>query len=71
MELAALCLDLDYKLADRPGNLTRYQIAFLMAAFQTRNEAAEMQQLASQGITRIVFRGEEEEEEEEEEDKGE
>jgi len=64
MELAALCLDLDYKLADGPRNLTRYQIAFLMAALQTRNEAAEMQQLASQGITRIVFRGEEEDEEE-------
>jgi hypothetical protein len=64
MELAALCLDLNYKLADGPRNLTRYQIAFLMAAFQTRSEAAEMQQLASQGITRIVFRGEEEDEEE-------
>lgn len=64
MELAALCLDLDYKLADGPRNLTRYQISFLMAALQSRNEAAEMQQLASQGITRIVFRGEEEEEEE-------
>jgi hypothetical protein len=64
MELAALCLDLDYKLADGPRNLTRYQITFLMAALQTRNEAAEMQQLASQGITRIVFRGGEEDEEE-------
>jgi hypothetical protein len=64
MELAALCLDLDYKLADSPRNLTRYQTTFLMAALQTRNEAAEMQQLASQGITRIVFRGEEEDEEE-------
>jgi copper homeostasis protein CutC len=63
MELAALCLDLDYKLADGPRSLTRYQITFLMAALQTRNEAAEMQQLASQGITRIVFRGEEDEEE--------
>lgn len=69
MELAALCLDLNYKLADGPRNLTRYQITFLMAAVQTRNEAAEMQQLASQGITRIVFRGGEEEEEEE--DRGE
>ncbi len=59
-----MCLDLDYKLADGPRNLTRYQITFLMAAVQTRNEAAEMQQLASQGITRIVFRGEEEDEEE-------
>ncbi len=62
MELAALCLDLDYKLADSPRNLTRYQITFLMAALQTRNEAAEMQQLAAQGVTRIVFRGENEDE---------
>jgi copper homeostasis protein CutC len=66
MELASLCLDLDYKLADGPRNLTRYQITFLMAAVQARNEVAEMQQLASQGITRIVFRGEEEDENEEE-----
>jgi hypothetical protein len=31
-----------------------------MAALQTRNETAEVQQLASQGVTRIVFRDEEE-----------
>lgn len=62
MELAALCLDLDYKLAQSPKNLTRYQITFLMAALSARNEVAEMQQLAAQGITRIVFRGEDEDE---------
>jgi len=62
MELGALCLDFNYKLAASPQNLTRYQITFLMAALQARNEAAEIQQLAAQGITRIVFRGEEEDE---------
>jgi hypothetical protein len=62
MELAALCLDLDYKLADTARDLTRYQITFLMAALQARNEATEIQQLAAQGITRIVFRGEDDEE---------
>ena len=56
MELAALCLDMDYKLADSPRNLTRYQIAFLLESLRARNEVAEMQQLAAQGITRIVFR---------------
>ena len=61
MELGTLCLDLDYRLADSPRNLTRYQIAFLMAALQARNEVAESQQLAAQGITRIVFREEDEE----------
>lgn len=61
MELGALCLDLDYKLADGPRNLTRYQIAFLMEALRARNEVAEAQQLAAQGITRIIFRGEDEE----------
>jgi hypothetical protein len=61
MELGALCLDLDYKLADTPRNLTRYQIAFLMEALRARNEVAEVQQLAAQGITRIVFREEDNE----------
>ena len=62
MELAALCLDFNYKLAAGPQNLTRYQITFLMASLQTRNEAAEIQQLAAQGVTRIVFREEDDEE---------
>jgi hypothetical protein len=35
-----------------------------MAALQTRNESMEIQQLASQGVTRIVFREEDEEDSE-------
>jgi len=62
MELAALCLDLNYKLAESPRDLTRYQIAFLMACVSARNESAEIEQLAEKGITRIVFRGEDEDE---------
>ena len=31
-ELAVLCLDLGYKLAESPGELTRAQINFLIAA---------------------------------------
>lgn len=61
MELATLCFDLDYRLEDRPRNLTRYQIAFLITALRIRNEVAETQQLAAQGITRIVFRDEDSE----------
>jgi len=33
-----------------------------MASLGARNESAEVEQLAAQGVTRIVFRGEDEEE---------
>jgi hypothetical protein len=59
MELATLCLDLNYKLAPSAAQLTRDQISFLMAALRTRAESAEIEELAAQGVTRIVFRGEE------------
>ena len=59
MELATLCIDLEYKLASTPRNLTRDQINFLLASLKVRAEAAEVAQLAEQGVTRILFRGEE------------
>jgi len=37
-ELAMLCLDFGYKLADRPGDLTRPQINFLALALSDRVE---------------------------------
>jgi len=57
LQLATLCIDLGYKLADSPRNLTRDQINFLMASLKARAESAELSQLAEQGVTRIVFRG--------------
>lgn len=53
MELAALCLDCGYKLADSPGDLTRDQILFLTAAMAHRQRVAEAARLAAEGITRI------------------
>jgi hypothetical protein len=46
-------------LAPSPRDLTRHQIGFLIAALNVRAESAEIQELAAQGVTRIVFRGEE------------
>ncbi len=62
MELAALCLDYGYKLAEHPSQLTRDQILFLMAALTLRVEQLTQARLAAQGITRIVITEEEEEE---------
>lgn len=59
--MATLCIDLNYRLAPTAGELTRPQIDFLMAAIRVRNESAEVQELAAQGVTRIVFRGEDDE----------
>jgi hypothetical protein len=59
LELATLCIDLEYKLADSPRNLTRDQINFLIASLKARAESTELSELAEQGITRIVFRGDE------------
>lgn len=58
MELATICIDLNYKLADNARNLTRDQINFLMASLKSRSESAEVAQLAESGVTRIMFRGE-------------
>ena len=52
-ELAALCLDYGYKLAERPSELTRDQILFLMAALSYRVEQQTQARMAAQGITRI------------------
>ena len=37
-ELAVLCLDLGYRLADRASELTRHQINFLMSSLARRRE---------------------------------
>ncbi len=54
-ELAALCLDYGYKLADRPSDLTRTQINFLMAALVDRLEKASMARADRAGVNRIIF----------------
>jgi len=55
MELATLTIDLQYKLADRAGDLTRNQINFLLSSVRKRMQAVEVSQLAERGVTRIVF----------------
>jgi len=54
--LATLVLDLGYKLADSPRDLTRDQINFLMAAISERAERAQLAELAEEGVTRIVVK---------------
>jgi hypothetical protein len=54
-ELSILCLDLNYKLANFAGDLTRDQINFLIYSLKLRRQAEETSYLADQGITRIVF----------------
>ena len=58
-ELSILCLDLNYKLANFAGDLTRDQINFLLYSLKLRRQAEETSYLADQGITRIVFNQEE------------
>ncbi len=60
MELAALCLDCGYRLAESPSELTRDQILFLTGALSYRNEMKKTTELAAQGVTRIVVTEEEE-----------
>lgn len=59
LELAALCLDCGYRLAEHPRDLTRDQILFLTAAVAHRLEQAEATRLAAEGITRITVTEEE------------
>ncbi len=59
-ELAALCLDYGYKLADRPSDLTRPQINFLMAALVDRLEKASMAKADRAGVNKIIFVDEDE-----------
>lgn len=54
LELAALCLDCGYKLAEHPRELTRDQILFLTATLAHRREQTEAARLAAEGVTRIV-----------------
>jgi hypothetical protein len=60
MELATICLDLGYKLAESAGRLTRDQISFLLTSLKIRKETAEATQLEDEGVTRIVFKDDEE-----------
>jgi hypothetical protein len=64
-ELAALCLDYGYKLADKPSELTRPQINFLVAALVDRLEKVSYARADKPGVTRIVFVDDEGEGEEE------
>jgi hypothetical protein len=54
LELAAICLDCGYRLAEHPGDLTRDQILFLTAAIAHRLQQAEANRLAAEGVTRII-----------------
>ena len=64
-ELAMLCIDFGYKLADRPGDLTRAQINFLAAALVDRREKLALARSDKPGVTKIVFVDDEDEDEEE------
>jgi hypothetical protein len=43
-------------MAAHPGDLTRDQIAFIMAALAARAEQEEVAKLAEEGVTRIVVK---------------
>lgn len=62
-ELTALCLDYGYKLADRPSDLTRPQINFLVAALVDRLEKVSMAKADKAGVNRIIIVDDEEEDE--------
>jgi hypothetical protein len=62
-ELAALCLDYGYKLAERPSDLTRPQINFLIAALVDRLEKVSVARAQSAGVNRIIFVDDEDDEE--------
>jgi hypothetical protein len=54
-ELAALCLDYGYKLANSPSDLTRLQINFLMAALANRIDRVALARGEEPGVTKFVF----------------
>jgi hypothetical protein len=56
-ELAILCIDLGYKLADNVKDLTRTQINFLISAINRRREIADIisRMRPEEGETVIVF----------------
>jgi hypothetical protein len=53
--LAVLCIDYGYKLAQIPGDLTRPQINFLMAALANRIEKMSAARSIESGTTKLVF----------------
>ncbi|MBM3292241.1 hypothetical protein FJY84_06145 [Candidatus Bathyarchaeota archaeon] len=56
LELSSLCIDLGYKLAESPADLTRSQIDFLISALSHRMRQANIaSQPIESGSTRIVF----------------
>ncbi len=55
LELASLCLDYGYRLADHPSDLTRTQINFLMAALTHRLSQTRYERPEERGTTRIIF----------------
>lgn len=63
-ELAALCLDYGYKLAERPSDLTRPQVNFLIAALVDRLEKVSLAKADRAGVNRIIIVDDEEEESE-------
>jgi len=54
MELAILCIDMGYKLADRVQDLTRDQIDFLMAALEYRLELMREALTGEEGMKIII-----------------
>ena len=54
-ELAVLCLDYGYKLADSPSDLTRNQINFLFGALVHRMEKLASARAGQSGVSKFVF----------------
>lgn len=61
-ELAALCIDYGYKLAERPSDLTRPQVNFLIAALVDRLEKVSMAKADKAGVNRIIIVDDDEDE---------
>ena len=57
-----LCLDYGYRLADRPSDLTRPQINFLVAALSDRLNKLASAESTEAGVTKFVFADDEEQE---------
>ena len=55
LELATLCLDYGYKLADCPGDLTRDQINFLIFSLSHRLKQMSYSTPMDRDTTRIIF----------------
>jgi hypothetical protein len=54
-ELAVLCLDYGYKLAESPKDLTRDQINFLFGALVHRIEKLASARTSQPGVSKFVF----------------